>query len=224
MSFSVGVTLGFYALSRVLARHYPSPLTTPVFFSTALTILALLACGLEDRDYAPAREIMTFLLGPATVALAVPIYKNRHILLAGAWPALVGIAAGSLSTLFAAVLLAELLGASRLVLSSISLKSVTAPIAVEIAEILNGNPSLTAAFVVATGMMGAMLGPWFLSRVGIHDSFARGLSLGTISHGQGTAQAAIEGELPGAIAGIAMGVAAVFVSFLAPTLIPALIR
>jgi putative effector of murein hydrolase len=218
----VAVTLGAYLLSRVLARRYPSPLTTPVFCSTALIIAVLTPSGVGVADYEPAKRLMVLLLGPATVSLAVPLYKNRHTLLRNTLPALVGLGVGSLATLGAAVVIARLLGLPEVIRASISIKSVTTPIAVELAPIVHGNPTLTAAFVIATGMIGTMLGPWLMNRVGIHDPLSRGLALGTISHGQGTAQAVTEGELQGAAAGIAMGLAAVFTSCIAPFLVPIL--
>jgi putative effector of murein hydrolase len=220
--FSLAVTVGAYGLSRAVARRYPSPLTTPVFFSTALILIVLVPSGVHVADYEPAKRILVFLLGPATVSLAVPLYKNRHTLLRHALPALLGLGVGSLVTLGAAVGLARLLDLPEVIRVSISIKSVTAPVAVELAPILEGNPSLTAAFVIATGMIGTMLGPWLMTVSGIHDPLSRGLALGTISHGQGTAQAVTEGELQGAAAGIAMSVAAVFTSCVAPFVVPIL--
>jgi len=221
-AFSIAVTLGAYALSRLVARRYPSPLTTPVFFSTVLTILILIPSGIGVDDYEPARRIMVFLLGPATVSLAVPLYKSRRTLLTNTLPAIAGLAVGSLTTLSATLVLARLLGLPSVIRASLSVKSVTAPIAIELAPIIHGSPTLTAAFVIATGMLGAMLGPWLMNVIGIHDPLARGLALGTISHGQGTAQAVIEGEIQGAAAGIAMGLTAVFTSMVAPLLVPLL--
>ena len=214
------VTLAAYVLSRIVARRYPSPLTTPVFFGTILTILVLAPTGIRVSDYEPAKHIMIFLLGPATVSLAVPLYKSRRTLLTNTLPACAGLAIGSLATLFAAVVLARVLGLPSVIRASISIKSVTAPIAIELAPLIDGSPTLTAAFVIATGMIGAMLGPWLMNATGIHDPLSRGLALGTISHGQGTAQALIEGELQGAAAGIAMGSTAVFTSVVAPVLVP----
>ena len=161
-------------------------------------------------------------VGPATVALAVPLYKNRQTLLRNTLPALLGLAVGSLATLGAALGLARILGLPEVIRASISIKSVTAPIAIELAPIIHGSPSLTVAFVIATGMIGAMLGPRLMTVVGIHDPLSRGLALGTISHGQGTAQAVSEGELQGAAAGIAMGLAAVFTACIAPLVVPLL--
>ncbi|HKZ03880.1 MAG TPA: LrgB family protein [Methylomirabilota bacterium] len=220
--FSLSVTVAAYALSRLAARRYPSPLTTPVFFSTALILLVLVSSGVQVADYEPAKRILVYLLGPATVSLAVPLYKNRQTLLRHAMPALLGLGVGSLVTLGAAVVLARVLGLPEVIRVSISIKSVTAPIAVELAPIIQGSPSLTAAFVIATGMIGTMLGPWLMTVTGIHDPLSRGLALGAISHGQGTAQAVTEGELQGAAAGIAMSLAAVFTACVAPFVVPIL--
>ena len=220
--FSIAVTVGAYVLSRAVAERYPSVFTTPVFFSAAVTILVLWPSGVRVPDYEPAKQLMVFLLGPATVSLAIPLYKSRHTLLRNALPSLVGLTVGSLATLLAGVLVARLLGLSESIRASMSIKSVTAPIAIELAPIVQANPTLTVAFVIATGMIGAMLGPALMSAAGVHHPLARGLALGTVSHGQGTAQAVSEGELQGAAAGIAMGLAAVFTSVVAPILVPLL--
>jgi putative effector of murein hydrolase len=220
--FGIGLTVATYLLSRALATRYASPFTTPVFFSTTLVMLVLWGLGLRFEDYEPAKNILVWFLGPATVGLAVPLYKNWRTLVCHAVPACVGLVVGSLATVVAAVLLAKGFALSATIVASISIKSVTAPIAIELATILGGHPTLTAVCVIATGMIGAMFGPWLMTLCGIDDPLARGLALGAIAHGQGTAQAVIEGELQGAAAGIAMGLAAVFTSGLAPVLVPLL--
>ncbi|HEX8896382.1 MAG TPA: LrgB family protein, partial [Terriglobales bacterium] len=185
----IGVTVLAYALSRFVGKRYPSPLTSPVFFSAPLVIAVVLLSGMQLSDYRPAKDIIVSLLGPATVALAVPLYKNRRTLLDNLLPATIGLALGSLSTLVIAAVIARLFDLPQVIRASVSIKSVTAPVAIELAPIVNGDSTLAAAFVIATGIIGAMLGPWLMDKAGIHASLARGLALGTISHGQGTAQA-----------------------------------
>ena len=220
----IGVTALVYALSRVVGKRYPSPLTSPVFFSTPLVVAVVLLSGMHLSDYRPAKDIIVSLLGPATVALAVPLYKNRQTLLGNLLSASLGLALGSLSTLVIAALVARLFDLPQVIRASVSIKSVTAPVAIELAPMVNGDSTLAAAFVIATGIIGAMLGPWLMDKTGIRAPLARGLALGTISHGQGTAQAIIEGEVQGAAAGIAMVLAAILVAFVAPILVPILIR
>jgi len=184
----------------------------------------LLLSGLHLGDYRPAKDIIVSLLGPATVALAVPLYKNRQTLLGNLLPTSIGLALGSLSTLIIAVVVARLFDLPQIICASVSIKSVTAPVAIELAPMVNGDSTLAAAFVIATGIIGAMLGPWLMDKAGIHAPLARGLALGTISHGQGTAEAVAEGEVQGAAAGIAMVLAAILASFFAPILVPVLLR
>ena len=150
--FGIALTAGAYSLSLLARKRYPSPLTTPVLFSTAVVIAVLMATGISFADYQPAKNIMTFLLGPATVALAIPLYKNRQTFFRNLVPAGVGLLAGSLGTMIAAALRARAFKFTPELVSSIAIKSATVPIAVEIAKIVQGSPTLTAVLVVLTGM------------------------------------------------------------------------
>lgn len=217
------LTLGAYALSRIVAKRYPSPFTTPVFFSTSLIVLVLVAGGVPYADYRPAADLLATFLGPATVALAVPIHRHRRILLRALVPAMAGIVVGSLMTILVALVLGRLLGFDRGIQLALSVKSTTAPVALELTRILQGDLAIAAAIVIATGMVGAMFGQWLMDRIGVDHPLARGLAMGTVSHGQGTAQAVIEGELQGAIAGVSMGLAAIVTTILAPPLVAAFV-
>jgi predicted murein hydrolase (TIGR00659 family) len=213
-------TLGAYLLTRRIFLIFKYPLLNPVFVSTLLVIAALKGGGFTLADYRPAQEAMTFLLGPATAALALPLYHNRAVLKDHAFPVLTGVIAGCLATIAAALIAGRFLGLSKGVLISLGPKSVTVPIAVEISRIAGGEPALTAAFVVATGMIGSILGPLTLSLLQVGNPVARGLALGTVSHGQGTAVALMEGETAGAMGGVAMAIAAVFTALIAPYYLP----
>lgn len=203
-----------------ISSKYPSPFTTPVFLSTGIIILFLLFSQISYNDYQLAKDIMTFLLGPATVALAVPLYKHRKILFQNLIPAFSGLFAGSITTILSAVLLAKLLGLANWISLSLSIKSITIPVAAEVAKIIGADSVLVASIVMITGMMGAMFGPWILNRFRVYHPFARGLSMGTIAHGIGTAEAAREGELQGAVSGVAMGLAAIVTAIFIPFVLP----
>jgi putative effector of murein hydrolase len=191
-----------------------------VFLSTVIIIILLLVSHINYQEYIPAKKIMTYLLGPATVALAVPIYKNRNLISKYMIAACIGLLIGTVTTITSAIVIAKCFYLSKMILLSLTIKSVTVPVATEIGKIIKANVSLIAAFVIITGMIGAMFGPKLLSMFNIHHPFARGLSIGTIAHGIGTAEAIKEGEIQGAVAGAAMGIAALFVSFLIPFLLP----
>ena len=213
-------TIGAYLVTRRIFLRFKYPILNPVFLSTVLIIAALKATGGTLAGYQPAKEAMTFLLGPATVALALPLYRNRSVLRNHALPVFAGVVAGSLATMAAVLVAGRIAGLGNSVLLSLGPKSVTVPIAVEISRIAGGEPTLTAAFVVATGMIGSILGPTLLSALKVKNPVARGLALGTVSHGQGTAVALMEGETAGAMGGVAMAIAAVCTALIAPYYLP----
>lgn len=219
----IAITIGVYVISRKLSFKWASPFTNVVFLSTTILIVTLLLSGQSYDVYEPAKDVITILLGPATVALGLPLYRNLPTLLARARRALGAIVIGTLSTIVVAVLLGSVLKLTDHVLIALSVKSVTSPIALELAQQLQGDAALAASVAVACGILGAMLGPFVLNTFGVTDPFTRGLALGTISHGIGTAQAATEHPLSGATGGAAMGLAAIFTSFLLPYLLPFLI-
>lgn len=218
--FSIALTVAIYKFSLNLAKKYSSPFTNPVFFSTAIIIVILLGMDISYDDYSVAKDIMTYFLGPATVAIAVPIYKNRELIAKYLIAALAGLVSGSFMTIVTAILLANLSNLTTEILLSLSVKSVTTPIALEVGRIIGGNISLIVGFVMITGMIAAMFGAKLLSFVGVDHPFARGLSIGTIGHGIGTAEAVREGEIQGAVAGASMGIAGVLTSLVIPYIIP----
>ena len=214
--FAVILTISTYWLSRIVGAKYPTPFTTPVFFSTTIIIITLLMLDIDYGQYMPARKVMSYLLGPATVALAVPLYKTKDYLIRYMKTVLTGVFVGSISAMVSAVLLANLFNLGDLVISSALTISVTIPIGIEVAKVVGGDPSLAAAFIVGAGTTGTMMGPMIMNFLGINNPLARGLTLGTASHGQGTAYALTEGELSGAMAGIAMAIAGIVIAFVGP--------
>lgn len=221
--FFIAITIGIYLLSLNLFNRFPSPITMPVFLSTVMIIIVLLIFGVSYEEYTLAKDMMTFLLGPATVALAVPLYEQRKVIFNNLFPIFVGILGGTLITIVVAVYMAIWLGLSSDMARAFSIKSITIPIASELAPIIEADPSLVMMFVMITGITGAMFGSFFLNIGKIHDPIARGLGYGTISHGIGTSQAVKEGEIEGASSSVAMGLAAIITSLIIPWLLPLLL-
>ena len=168
--------------------------------------------------YFEGAQFVHFLPGPAIVALALPLHRELKRERARAVPLTVALLAGSFTAVVTAVGVARLAGASRATVVSLAPKSVTAPVAMGIAEKLGGIPSLTAALVLLTGVLGAVLGPALLRRLKVDDPASAGFALGVASHGLGTAQAFEMGETAGAFAGLGMGLNAVVTSILVPLL------
>jgi len=174
--------------------------------------------GTDYPTYFEGAQFVHFLLGPATVALAVPLYFNVARLRRLWLPLAAGLVAGAITAIVSAVAIAWALGASDQTLLALAPKSVTAPVAMGITEKLGGPPSLTAILVVSTGILGAVLGPWALDLLRVRDAATRGFAIGTASHGIGTARAFQESETAGAFAGLAMGLNTVATSLLLPLL------
>lgn len=215
-ALNIFLTVALYLISLRICLKLKNPLLTPLLISTVALIAIFKFSGITFQQYKPAKQIMTFLLGPATVGLALPLYLNRRVLRQSFLPIVIGIVSGSLSTLTVAVLLAKMSGLNRVICSSIATKSITAPIAIEVSLITGADPAIAVAFVVFTGTLGTMIGATLLSCCGISNPVARGLAMGVTAHGQGTATILQEGTTQGAMAGVAMGLAAIFVSFIAP--------
>lgn len=208
----------FQAASWLYARAGLNPLLNPVLIAVVLLVATLTLTGTPYQTYFEGAQFVHFLLGPATVSLAIPLYRQFDRVRRSAAALAASIITGSLTAAASAVGIAWVLGASRETLISLAPKSVTAPVAMGISERLGGLPSLTAVLVILTGVLGAMLGPPLLNLLGIRDWAARGVAIGTASHGIGTARALQVNELAGAFSGLAMGLNALATAVLLPLL------
>ena len=213
------VTLVAYQIGFGIYRALDkAPLANPVLIAVILLSALLWATDTPYETYFDGAQFVHFLLGPATVALAIPLYGQLARLRRSALAILTAIIAGSLTATVSAVGIAWALGASERTLLSLAPKSVTTPIAMGIAERLGGLPSLTAVLVILTGILGAMLATVTLNLLRIRDWSARGLAIGVAAHGIGTARAIQVNEVAGAFAGLAMGLNGLATAVLLPLL------
>lgn len=198
-------------LSSRFGRH---PLANPVVFASALLVAILVMTGTPYADYFEGAQFVHFMLGPATVALAVPLWRNLPAVRRSLAPMAAALVAGAVTAAGSAVAVGWLLGAPPDVLASLAPKSVTAPVAMELSKSLGGLPSLTAVIVVATGITGAVVVTPLMNALKITDFAARGFAAGVASHGIGTARAFQVSDLAGTFAGIAMGLNGALTSLL----------
>jgi len=198
------------------------PWANPMLVGVALIIALLLATGTPYATYFEGAQFVHFLLGPVTVALAVPLYRNLGQVRRALLPIVLALGAGALTAVGSAVGIAWLLGADTETLLSLAPKSITTPIAMGIAEQLGGLPSLTAVLVLLTGMIGTILASPLFNLMGIRDWAARGFAIGLAAHGMGTARAFSVNELAGTFAGLAMGLNALVTALAVPLLLPLL--
>ncbi len=215
------LTLGAYVIGDAVYRASRlNPLANPVLIAVAVLAGLLVVTDTPYRDYFDGAQFVHFLLGPATVALAVPLYRQTRVLRRSWLAVAAAIGAGSVTAAVSAGGIAQLAGAAPETVLSLVPKSVTTPIAMGISDQIGGLASLTAVFVILTGMIGAAFGPLVLSLCGIRDWRVRGLAIGVAAHGIGTARAFAVNDRAGAFAGLAMGLNAL----ISPIVIPVLAR
>lgn len=203
--FGLVLTLGVYQLARVLWRAVgQNALANPVLVSIVVIDATLLLLRVDYRDYMAGGQYISFLLGPATVALALPLHREVVLIRQAVAPILLGVAAGSVSAIVVAFAVTRALGGSDVLALSMAPKSATTPVSIALSESVGGAPSLTAVFTILAGVLGAVAGPRVLTLFRLRDRRVRGLGIGTCSHGIGTARALHEDRTEGAFAGLAM--------------------
>ena len=211
------LTLIAYAAGNACYRWSGyKPYVNTVLVAVVILAFILWLTRTPYGTYFEGAQFVHFLLGPATVALALPLYDNLARLRRSALPVLAAVLVGSTVAAGSAVAIAAALGVGGMELASVAPKSATAPVAIGIAEKIGGAPTLTAVLVILTGITGAVFATPLLNLLGIRDWRARGLSVGVASHGIGTARAFQVNPTAGAFAGLGMALNAVATSFLAP--------
>lgn len=219
------VTLLVYAVTDAVSRATGrNPFANPVLHSIWIVGLIVRLTGTSYSTYFGGAQFVHFLLGPATVALAVPLYENRRIVMESILPMLFALIVGCATAIVSVILLAEAAGLPRDIVLALAPKSVTAGVAMGIAETLGANPAITAVSTVITGIVGAIAVTPMMNAMRIKDFRARGFAAGLASHGLGTARAFQVDEVAGAFAGIAMGLNALVTSLLVPVAVTLLLR
>lgn len=212
-------TILFYLLAKRIYRRWPRWWLMPLAVAPALLMVAALALNVSYRDYISGTHWLVMLLGPATVAFAVPIYEQRA-LIKRRWPLLlVGMITGSLTAVVTSWALAYVLGIDGALRLSLLPRSISTPFAMEVSGEIGGIPDLTAVFVVLTGIIGAVLGDIVLARLPLRSKIAKGALFGVAAHGAGTARAHQIGREEGAIAGLVMVLVGLMNVALAPLII-----
>jgi predicted murein hydrolase (TIGR00659 family) len=213
---ALAATLAVYAAARMLQRRLKSVWLHPVLISIVVLIAALWLLGIGYAEYDRGGRMLTFFLGPAVVALGLPLFRQMEEIGRRGKAVLLSLLAGAAVGTLSATVTAALLGGSAEVVRSLAPRAVTTPIAIGISERLGGLPALSAAVAIFTGVLGAVIGPPLLRAIGVRSRTAFGLALGAAAHGVGTARAAEEGEVEAASSGLAIGLMGVFTAVLAP--------
>lgn len=214
--FFLLLTLGSFLLGVLLYKRTKISLLQPLLVSMIIIIPFLKITGIEYQVFYEKTRLLSFMLGPSVVALGYVLYEQIEHIRGNVISILTSVFVGSLVGILSVVLIAKLFGADRLLTASLAPKSVTTPIAMNLAENSGGVPSLAAVFVVICGLFGGLAGPLILRRIGVKSSIAKGLALGSASHALGTVKAMEMGALEGAISGLAIGIMGVMTALLIP--------
>lgn len=214
--FSVALTLIAFQLALALYRRSGWLALQPVMIGMLLVVGTLYLCGIDYENYRQGASMIAVLVGPATVALAVPLYRHLRRIQQLFWPILITLVSGGVLGVFLTLVIARALGADLSVLMSLSPKAATMPIAMLVAEQIGGLASLAAVFVMLTGVIGTALGPWLMGWAGVDHPAARGLSYGINAHAIGTARALEEGDECGAFAALGMSLLGILIALFLP--------
>lgn len=219
LTWIVGTLLAYRAGVWLRDRTGGHPLAQPVFIAAAAVMVLLVAVDVDYETYMEGGLLIHVLLGPATVALAVPLHRQAHHLKEMLVALLVALPLGALVSIASALLTVRVLGGDRALELTVAPKSATTPVAIGVAEQVGGVPALVAVFTMLAGLLGAVLGPALLDRLRVRDHRVRGLALGAVSHGVGTSRALQDHPTEGAFAGLSMGLTALLTSLLVPLVV-----
>ncbi|MFA1508983.1 MULTISPECIES: LrgB family protein [Priestia] len=205
-------------MAKVYVR-FSYPILIPVLTTTIFVILLLLAFHVSYDEYMIGGKWINSLLGPAVVALAYPLYKQREMLVKYSVPIIGGVFVGLFAGMISGLVFAEVFGIDRSLILSIIPKSITTPVAIQIATGLGGVPSMTVVFVMIAGFSGVILGPLLLKWIRIKSSLGKGIALGSASHALGTSKAFEYGELTVSMSSVSMTLSAVLGSVFGPIVV-----
>ena len=217
--FGVLLSLVAFQIGILIYKKFRLSILNPLLVGIVLVMGFLLYFRIDFETYNLGGDYISFFLGPATVVLAVPLYKKVGLLKDNAFSILAGIIAGCIAGISSILIFSRLLGLDNIISKSLVPKSVTTPIGIEISKQIGGLPSITIAAIVITGITGAILGPFICRSLRIKDKVAVGVAIGTASHALGTTRAIELGDTEGAMSGLAIGIAGLITVFLVPLLL-----
>ena len=214
--FGVVISVAAYALGILIKKKFKLAIFNPLFLSIIFIIVFLLAGDIEYANYEKSANLLSYLLTPATVCLAVPLYRQIEVLKKNKLVVLLGLGSGVVSSLATVFILSILLGFSNEMFVTLLPKSVTTAIGMEVASELGGDSTIAAAVIIVTGIVGNMSADIICRVFRIKDPVAIGLAVGCSSHAVGTARALEMGEVQGAMSSLAVAVSGIMTVILAP--------
>lgn len=221
--FGLGLTVLIYCFAELLIARLNLRILPPIALACPVILLILFYVpGASYESYEKGAQFINFMLGPATIALAVPLHRNWRIVERYALPLAGGVIFSTVVSIVAIYFLGSWLGLSEKMLLSTLPKSVTTPIAIEISKPLGGLPAITTAAVILSGIIGATFNHTIFNLIGMKDDVAMGVAIGASSHGVGTSACAGVSAIQLALGGVSMGLCGIAASIITPLLLPVL--
>ncbi len=214
--FGVTISIITYFLARFISQRLRMPILNPLLLAIAAIIFILKTFNIDLETYNLGGNIITFFLAPATIALAVPLYKQWDVFKNNYLIIISGVLVGVLTGVFSTIIMGKLFNFDKLLITSLIPKNTTTPIAIEIANMLGTNASLAVTFVILSGTLGYVIGEDVLKTFNINNNIAKGIALGTASHVMGTTKAMELGDIEGAMSSIAITLAGIITIILVP--------
>lgn len=216
----LGITLIVYEISKLCYKRISYILLSPVLICPLILVGILTSLNISYENYDRGGQVLSLMLQPATVALAIPMYKHRNIIRKYAPEIVLCVFGGAVMAIITSMGIAEVLGMPQQMVDSLALRAITTPLAISVAQILGGNPAMTAVFVIITGILGTILTSMLRRYTALQNPVASGMMFGISAHGVGTSKAHEVGHLEGAVSSLAMIFMGIITAFIAPELIP----
>jgi predicted murein hydrolase (TIGR00659 family) len=216
--FGVLISLIAYEIGSLIKEKLKLSIFNPLLIAMIILITFLMKFNIKYEDYNNGGQVISFFLAPATVALALPLYKKFSLFKENALPILAGIFCGALSGMISVIALSKLFNLSDELTKSLIPKSITTPIGMALAKQLGGLPSIAVVAIIITGILGSIIGPFLYRILKINDKVAMGIAMGSASHAVGTAKAMEIGETEGAMSSLTIAVSGIITVLIAPVL------
>ncbi|WP_297596485.1 LrgB family protein [uncultured Cetobacterium sp.] len=217
--FGIFISLLAFKIGKDLFNKFKLPILNPIFIAIIIIFIFMEGFNIPTSYYNKGGDILGFFIAPATVCLAIPLYKELNTLKKHYKVIFLGSIVGSITAILSVVLLGELLGIKDVILLSFVPKSITTPIGIEVSKILGGIPSITVFAIMVTGITGNIFAPMMLKLFKIESSIAKGLGIGISSHAVGTSKAIEMGEIEGAMSALSIVIAGIITIFIAPLIV-----
>jgi len=217
--FGIFISLIAFKIGKDIFNKFKWPILNPIFVALILIFIFMEVFNIPTSYYSQGGDILGFFIAPATVCLAIPLYKELGTLKKHYKVIFIGALIGSITAILSVVLLGKLLGIQDIILLSFVPKSITTPIGIEVSKLLGGIPAITVFAIMVTGITGNIFAPFMLKLFRIENAVAKGIGIGISSHAVGTSKAIEMGEIEGAMSALSIVIAGIITIFIAPLLL-----